>query len=250
MRIAVAGATGTVGRHVVVAAERHGHEVVPLSRSTGQDVSTGLGLDDALTGADAVIDVTSVASTSAAASVAFFGAATRHLLDAEVRQGVGHHVALSIVGIDALPIGYYAGKVEQERLVAAGPVAFSILRATQFHEFARQVLGRASFGPIALVPAGLLRPIAAADVAEALVLIAEGTERGRHRDLRGPRDETLFDMVRKVIRADARRMPVLGVSLPGAYWRGMRSGVLRGTGHEAEAPTTFDDWLAGERADA
>ncbi|TFB95748.1 MULTISPECIES: SDR family oxidoreductase [unclassified Cryobacterium] len=248
MRIVVAGATGTVGRHVVAVAQRRGHEVVPLSRSTGQDVSTGVGLDAALTAADAVIDVTSVASTSAAASVEFFGAATRHLLAAEVRQSVGHHVALSIVGIDYLPLGYYAGKVEQERLVTAGPVPFSILRTTQFHEFARQVLGRASFGPIALVPAGLLRPIAAADVADALVAIADGTERGRHRDLRGPRDEILLDMVRKVIRADGRRMPALGVSLPGAYWRGMRSGVLRGTGDEGEAPTTFDEWLTGERS--
>ena len=248
MRIAVAGATGTVGRHVVVAAERHGHEVVPLSRSTGQDVSTGVGLDAALTGADAVIDVTSVASTSAAASVEFFSLATRHLLDAEVRRSVGHHVALSIVGIDYLPLGYYAGKLEQERLVTAGPVPFSILRATQFHEFARQVLGRASFGPVALVPTGLLRPIAAVDVAEALVSIAEGTERGRHRDLRGPRDETLLDMVRGVIRAEGRRMPAVGVSLPGAYWRGVRSGVLRGTADADAAPTTFDDWLAGERS--
>lgn len=246
MRIVVAGATGTVGRHVVVAAERRGHEVVPLSRSTGQDVSTGVGLDTALTGADAVIDVTGVASTSAAASVAFFAAATRNLLAAEVRQSVGHHVALSIIAIDYLPLGYYAGKIEQERLVTAGPVPFSILRTTQFHEFARQVLGRAAFGPIALVPAGLLRPIAAADVAAALVAIAEGTERGRRRDLRGPRDEILLEMVRTVIRADGRRMRALGVSLPGAFWRGMRSGVLRGTGDEAEAPTTFDEWLAGE----
>ncbi|TFB87663.1 3-beta hydroxysteroid dehydrogenase [Cryobacterium algoricola] len=246
MRIAVAGATGTVGRHVVVAAERRGHDVVPLSRSTGQDVSTGVGLDAALTGADAVIDVTSVASTSAAASVDFFGAATRHLLDAEVRQSVGHHVALSIVGIDYLPLGYYAGKVEQERLVTAGPVPFSILRATQFHEFARQVLDRASFGPIALVPAGLLRPVAAVDVAAALVSIAEGTGRGRHRDLRGPRDETLLDMVRAVIRAEGRRLPALGVSLPGAYWRGMRSGVLRGTADAAEGPMTFAEWMAAE----
>ena len=248
MRIGVAGATGTVGRHVVSVAAGRGHEVVPLSRSTGQDVSTGVGLDAALTGADAVIDVTSVASTSAAASVEFFSLATRHLLDAEVRESVGHHVALSIVGIDYLPLGYYAGKLEQERLVTAGPVPFSILRATQFHEFARQVLGRASFGPVALVPTGLLRPIAAVDVAEALVSIAEGTERGRHRDLRGPRDETLLDMVRTVIRAEGRRMPAVGVSLPGAYWRGVRSGVLRGTADAAEAPTTFDDWLAGERS--
>ncbi|RFA07852.1 hypothetical protein B7R54_00460 [Subtercola boreus] len=248
MRIAIAGATGTVGRHVVTVAARRGHDVVPLSRSTGQNVITGRGIDEALTGVTAVIDVTSIQSTSADRSREFFRAATSTLLDAARRGTVTHHVALSIVGIDELPLGYYAGKVEQERLVSDATVPHSILRATQFHEFADQILVRGAVGPLTLVPTGLLRPVAALDVAEALVAIAEAPAPadGRHPDLRGPRDEILLDMVRRVARKRNSRKPIVGVSLPGAYWRGMRSGVLRGDASATEGSATFAEWLARE----
>ncbi|PPF89723.1 3-beta hydroxysteroid dehydrogenase [Subtercola sp. Z020] len=248
MRIVVAGATGTVGRHVVEAATRHGHDVVPLSRATGQNVVTGRGLDHALRGADAVVDVTSIQTTSAARSRAFFAAGTSALLAAEERCGVRHHIALSIVGVDALPLSYYAGKVQQERLVEAADVPHSILRATQFHEFADQILARGAVGPLALVPTGLLRPVAALDVAEALVAIAEAPApaSGRHPDLRGPQDETLLAMVRAVAERRGSRRRVVGVSLPGAYWRGMRSGLLRGDGAATEGRVTFAEWLAAQ----
>ena len=113
MRIAIAGATGTVGRHIVETARDRGHEVVALSRSSGQDVSTGAGLVEAVAGADAVIDVTNVLTTSASKSRQFFTRATRNLLAAERSAGVGHHVSLSIVGIDGADAGYYAGKLAQ-----------------------------------------------------------------------------------------------------------------------------------------
>ena len=247
MRFAIAGATGTVGHFVVDAARRRGHEVIRLSRATGQNVETGEGVDAALTGADAVIDVTSVGTTSAARSVEFFAAASESLLSAEARQGVAHHIALSIVGIDAVPFGYYAGKLAQERIVTDAVVPHSILRATQFHEFAGQLLAQTTIGPLALVPSGLVRPVAARDVAEALVTIAEGDPVGRARDLRGPRDETLLSMARRLLRAKrakrAKRLAI-GVSLPGDYWRGLRSGVLRGTADSDEGAVTFDEWLA------
>ena len=126
---------------------------------------TGAGLDAALAGVDTVIDVTSVDSISAARSVEFFTAASASLLSAEARQRVGHHVALSIVGIDAVPFGYYAGKLAQERMVTDAVVPHSILRATQFHEFAGQLLSQTTLGPLSVVPTGLVRPVAASEVA-------------------------------------------------------------------------------------
>jgi len=244
MRFAVAGATGTVGREVVAVARRRGHEVVTMSRAAGQDVETGAGVDAALAGVHAVIDVTSVGTLSAARSVEFFTAASECLLAAEKRQGVPHHIALSIVGIDAVPFGYYAGKLAQERVVTDAVVPYSILRATQFHEFAGQLLSQSSFGPVALVPAGLVRPVAASEVAESLVTIAERDPVGRARDLRGPRDETLLNMARRLMHADGTRRLAIGVSLPGDYWRGLRGGALRGSADSDEGTLTFDEWLA------
>ncbi|NKF30926.1 NAD-dependent epimerase/dehydratase family protein, partial [Pseudomonas sp. BGM005] len=128
MRIAVAGGTGVVGRHTVAAAQAAGHDVVVLSRSAGVDVITGVGLDTALQGVGAVIDVTNTTTLSATKAVAFFERATRTLLAAEESAGVEHHVALSIVGIDGIDASYYAGKLAQERAVAAGSVPFTIAR--------------------------------------------------------------------------------------------------------------------------
>lgn len=122
MKIAVAGGTGVVGRHVVEVATAHGHEVVVLARSTGTDLLRGDGLEQVLTGVDVVIDLTSVQTQAARRSRTFFGTVTSNLLAAEQRAGVGHHVVLGIVGSDLGDGGYYAGKVLQERLVAEGPV--------------------------------------------------------------------------------------------------------------------------------
>ena len=123
MRIAVAGGTGTVGTHVVSISRERGHDVVVLTRSAGVDLMTGAGLDAALEGVDAVVDVASTFTQSAKVAAAFFGTVTRALLAAEKRQGVPHHVALSIVGIDGSRYGYYIGKQEQERAITAGGVA-------------------------------------------------------------------------------------------------------------------------------
>ncbi|MFJ2544185.1 SDR family oxidoreductase [Microbacterium sp. NPDC087589] len=245
MRIAVAGGTGVVGRHVVEAARDAGHDVVVLSRSAGADVITGGGLDAALHGADAVIDVTNTTTLSAAKAVKFFETATRNLLAAEDRAGVGHHVALSIVGIDDIDASYYAGKLAQERAVAAGSVPFTIARAAQFHEFAGQVLSGMS-GPVAVVPKLLMRPVAAREVGAHLVRVAEAGAVGRASDLVGPRDEVLVDLARRQLAFDGVQRRVLGVRLPGAYWRGLASGSLRGGADAVQGEVTFDEWLGSE----
>ncbi|MQW78151.1 3-beta hydroxysteroid dehydrogenase [Nocardioides sp. dk4132] len=245
MLIAVAGSTGVVGRHVVEVAGERGHQVVELARAHGVDLTTGAGLAARLDGAGAVVDVTSVRTQRRSQAEAFFGAVTRTLLDAEQAAGVGHHVALSIVGVDDVASGYYQGKQLQERLVTAAPVGWSLLRATQFHEFAEQVLGFAPLGPISLVPQMLSQPVAAVEVAQALVDLVEAGPSGRVPDLAGPERLSMVDLARRVSQARGLGRRVVGVPVPGAGGRAMRSGVLCPTGDGPRGTTTFADWLAG-----
>jgi uncharacterized protein YbjT (DUF2867 family) len=206
------------------------------------DLVSGSGLPDALSGVDAVIDVASTQTIAAKESTAFFAAVTRNLLTAEGAAGVRHHVALSIVGIDKAPYAYYAGKVEQERLVRAGAVPWTILRATQFHEFAAQIRSQTSFGPLTVVPRMVSQPIAAREVAERLIDLAERPPAGRVADLGGPREERMAKMVRRYARAIGARGPVLEVPLPGAYGRAMRDGTLVTTQDSDHGLQTFDQW--------
>ncbi|MGY1744269.1 SDR family oxidoreductase [Blastococcus sp. SYSU D00695] len=247
MRTAVVGGTGVVGRYVVQELAAAGHEPVVLSRGAGVDVGTGRGLAGALDGVDAVIDVGNVTTLRRAVSEEFFGTATRNLLAEEERAGVGHHVVLSIVGIDRVDLGYYAGKRRQEELALAGPVPATVLRATQFHEFAGQVLGRVR-GPVALVPRQRIRPVAARDVAAELVSLAAGPARGMATEIAGPEEHDLPDLARRVLRADGSRRAVVGVRLPGAAGRALATGGLLPRGDVVVGPETFGEWLAARTA--
>ena len=243
MRIAVAGGTGTVGRHVVEVAREQGHEVVVLSRSTGVDLVAGTGLAAALEGVDAVIDVTSKGTQSAAESERFFGAVTRNLLAAEQSAGVGHHLALGIVGSLDAPFGYYAGKKAQEELVAGGPVPWTILRATQFHEFASQIYGGITAGPFILVPKMTSQPVAAREVAERLVELT-ARPAGRVADLAGPAVESMARMVRTWARAVGKRGPIVEVPVPGGFGKAMRDGTLVAGAGADVGRQSFDEWVA------
>jgi uncharacterized protein YbjT (DUF2867 family) len=245
VRIAIVGGTGTVGRHAARSAREAGHDVAVISRASGIDVLTGAGLVEAVTGADAVIDVSNLTSLSEKKATAFFQTATGNLLSAEEEAGVRHHIALSIVGIDDIDASYYAGKLAQERAVAAGSVPFTIARAAQFHEFAGQILAQLP-GPIALMPKTLMRPVAARDVGAHLVRLAEAGPVGRATDLIGPRDEELADLARRQLAFDGIRRPVIGLRIPGEYGRGLASGALRGGPEALQASMTFDDWLRSE----
>lgn len=242
MRIVVAGGSGTVGKYVVSAAQRRGHDAVVLTRHTGADVLTGTGLAAALAGADTVIDVTNIMTLSARRAMGFFQTGSRHLLAAEVAAEVKHHVVLSVVGIDDIDSSYYAGKLAQELTVAAGSVPYTIARAGQFHEFAGQLL--ALGGPVALIPRTLTRPVAAREVGEHLVAVAEAGPSGRATDLVGPRDESLADVARRQLAFDGSRRRMLSLRLPGAYGRGLASGALRGGEPRLVGHISFDDWLA------
>jgi uncharacterized protein YbjT (DUF2867 family) len=246
MRIAVAGGTGTVGAHVVSAARAAGHDVIALSRAEGVDVRNGAGLDRALDGADAVVDALSIATPAGQESIDFFSTTTQHLLDAEVRAGVRHHVVLSIVGIDRAPYGYYAGKVAQERLVAGEAIPWTILRATQFHEFAAQMFARVKAGPVHLAPRMRTQPVAAREVGERLAALAAGEPVGRAADLAGPREESLVRMVRGYAAAIGWTGWLPAVSLPGPFGRAQRDGSLLPDASADLAQETFDEWLGAQ----
>ena len=243
MRVAVAGGTGTVGHHVVDVAGEQGHEVVVLSRSRGVDLVAGSGLDEVLRGVDAVVDVTSVMTQSGEEAVRFFRAVTTNLLAAEARVGVGHHVALSIVGIDRAPVGHYAGKVAQEELVTAGPVPWTLLRATQFHEFAGQLHRQLRFGPVHPVPVMRSQPVAAREVAERLVALVETGPAGRAADLAGPEVLRMTPMVRSYARATGRGGVVLPVPVPGKLGRAFRDGSLTAGSDADRGVQTFARWI-------
>lgn len=248
MKIAVAGGTGTVGAHVVDVLRERGHEPVVIARSTGVDLLTGRGLAAAMTGVDAVIDVVSMMTQKAQPAIDFFTATTRALLDAEKASGVTHHVLLGIVGSQKSQYGYYLGKMAQERLVHAGEVPWTEVRATQFHEFAQQIYGIARIGPIVLAPTGRVQPVAAREVAERLVELAVGAPSGLVADFAGPREESLSRMVRAAARASGKRAPILSVPAPGPGGTAMRDGTLLpdpASQPPAQRGTqTFDQWLA------
>jgi uncharacterized protein YbjT (DUF2867 family) len=243
-KIAVAGGTGVVGRHVVAAARAAGHETVVLSRSAGVDLMTADGLAGRLAGVGTVIDVSSIASLSTRASIRFFGTVTGNLLQAERAAGVSHHVALSIIGAAKAPSGHYAGKAVQEQKIMDSGGGWSILRTTQFHEFARQIAERGAVAGLQIVPAMRCQPIAAAEVAAELIRIAEGQPHGLQPDLAGPREEDMPDLVRRYLSATGTRKPVVPVVPPGSLGRAMRGGGLLPAPGARLGTETFSQWLA------
>ncbi|MGZ0712837.1 SDR family oxidoreductase (plasmid) [Coraliomargarita sp. W4R53] len=243
MRIAIAGGTGLTGTQVAALAREGGHEVVILARSSGEDLVSGAGLREALRGVDTVVDVSNVRTMRADASVSFFAGATNNLLRAELSTGVGHHVALTIVRMEAAPDGYYAGKLSQERLIEGGEIPWSIQRATQFHEFASLMFNEAKAGPLHLAPRARIQPIAVREVAAHLMSLAEAGPSGRTPELAGPQEESLADMVHAYARAIGARGWMPSVSLPGSMGRAQRSGALLPGPGATLGTQTFDEWL-------
>jgi uncharacterized protein YbjT (DUF2867 family) len=246
MRIAVAGGTGTVGRHVVAVARERGHHVVGISRAEGVDLVNGRGLYQALQGAETVIDVSGIQTVSTKKAVDFFTNATQNLLAADKQAGVKHHIALSIVGIDKANSGLYAGKLVQEDEVRHGGIPWTLLRATQFHEFVPMTVKAASAGPVVLVPKMFTQPIAAREVAIALVDAAEAGPRGRVPDLGGPRAEQLKDLVKAYLARSGQKKRIIPLHVPGPMGKAMRNGGLIPAAGAAVGRQTFLEWLEAD----
>lgn len=247
MRIAVAGATGNIGARVVAALRGAGHEVVAISRSSGVDLSTGEGLDAALEGVRAVVDAISAPPTDRDSTVDYLGTASRNLLAAEHRADVTHHVLLSIVGIhgvDGNP--HYAGKREQERLIEAGSVPWTIVPATQFHDFAEMVVGWTEQDGLAEIAPLLVQPIDPDDIAAVLAEVVVGEPQGRYADVAGPQTQDLVDMARRTLAARGRQVTLVP-TWSSIFGVEMAGNVLLPGDNARIAPTTFDQWLSRQR---
>jgi uncharacterized protein YbjT (DUF2867 family) len=245
MRIAVAGATGRAGKHVVDVAGERGHEAVAISRANGVDVITGEGLDAALEGVDVIIDVATGPSPEEQASIDFFTTSSRNLEAAGERAGVRLIVAASIIGIDKMTAGYYAGKVVQERDLRAGPVPVRILRAAQFHEFVGELMDWGTQGDVAYVPRMRTQLVAARTVAETLVDLAAG-DGPEMSEVAGPREEWLVEAARLLAarRGSPARVEEGGdLSNPDAELFATDA-LLPNPGAKLAGPT-FEAWLPG-----
>ncbi|WP_309103793.1 NAD(P)H-binding protein [Microbacterium sp.] len=247
MRIAVAGGTGRIGALVVERLLARGDEVVLLTRSEGVDLVTGEGLDERMPGVEALIDVTNPPISDIASAERTFTAITENLIAAEMKAGVRHHVALSIAALRHVKGNpHYYGKRAQEKAVRAGAMPYTIVPATQFHDFPAMIAGWQVIDGVAHVPPLLVQPIAPADVADVLVDVVAGEPQGMHRDVAGPRTEDAVDMARRTRAARGEHGPLL------ATWRGAALGlefageVLLPAADALIAPTTFEEWLAAE----
>jgi uncharacterized protein YbjT (DUF2867 family) len=219
MKIVVIGGTGLIGSNVVARLRDHGHEVVPASPRLGINSITGEGLAEALDGASVVVDVSNSPSFEDAAVLKFFETSTRNLLAAGTAAGVGHHVALSIVGIDRSPDnGYFKAKIAQEKLIESGPIPWSIVRSTQFMEFVDGIAEAAAIGNEVHMAPVAFQPIAAADVSSAVAGVAMNPPLNGRLEIAGP-EQLRFDGVIER-RLSARHDPRQVVADPQAKYFG------------------------------
>lgn len=245
MRVAVIGGGGTLGKHVVAELRGRGHDVrAPSRRSTEHpiDLTTGAGLAPALAGCEAVVDSSNDASKRAA-SILVDG--SKRLLEAAKEAGVRHHVCVSIVGCDAVPTRYYGVKVEQERVTREGPVPWSIVRATQFHDlllYAFHALGKWGVLPL---PRAALQPVAPVEVAHAIADVVEGAPLGRIVNVAGPAVADVREFARAWKAHTRRATWLLPVPLPGALGRALRAGGLTHASPDVRGTITFAEALHG-----
>jgi uncharacterized protein YbjT (DUF2867 family) len=243
MKLAVIGGTGLIGSQVVRILNASGHEAVPQSPSTGLDLLSGQGLPETLSGADVVVNLTN-SPTFDDASPAFFQATMDNLLTAASAAGVGHAVILSIVGAELVPgLVYYQAKVLQEDLLKAGPVPYSIVRATQFFEFMDWAISETADEQAVRLPATLIQPMASADVAQAVADVCAGPPLQGTRSVAGP-DVFALDELGKItlaVRGDHRT--VVTDNSAGMFAAASGDALIAKEG-AILAPTTYREWLA------
>jgi uncharacterized protein YbjT (DUF2867 family) len=249
MKIVVVGGSGLIGSKLVPKLRAQGHDAVAASLASGVNTLTGEGLADALAGAAVVVDVTNSPSFEDAAVLEFFETSTRNILDAEARAGVGHHVALSVVGTERLPdSGYLRAKVAQEKLISGSSIPYSIVHATQFFEFVARIADEATTGDTVRLPHVLFQPMAADDVAAALARVAVGAPLNHTIEIGGPEQYRFDDFIR--LGLAARNDPREVIADPHAPYFGteLSERSLVPDDGASLGPTRFDDWLRAQPA--
>ncbi len=245
MKIVVIGGTGRVGGNVVGRLITQGHDAVPAAPSTGVDTITGKGLADVMAGADVVVDVSNAPAWDDDAVREFFTVSTRNLLAAEHDAGVGHHLAVTIVGADLLPdSGYLRAKVAQEAEIEAGVVSHTILRATQFFEFLPQIVDAGADGKSVRLSTGLMQLVAVDDVAATVAELATAAPVNGRVELGGPEKLGIDAWARRLFAATGDDRTV--VSDPHAPYFGteLKAGELTAGDGARIGPTDFDTWFA------
>jgi uncharacterized protein YbjT (DUF2867 family) len=245
MKIVVIGGSGLIGSKLVEKLRAAGHDPVPASPDTGVDTYTGKGLEQALEGAEVVVDVSNAPVWEDDAVLEFFQTTARNIVAAETAAGVNHHVVLSVVGTDRLPdSGYLRAKLAQEEAIQAASVPYTILRATQFFEFIGRIADASTEGDTVRLPPVLFQPEAADDVAAALAEVAAGAPVNGIVELGGPETFRFDELVRRVLSAenDPRRV----TADPDARYYGaeLEEDSLTPGGNARIAPTRFEDWLS------
>ena len=245
MKIVVIGGTGLIGTKVVAGLGEHGHQAVPASPATGVNTLTGQGVKEVLQDADVVVDVSNSPSFADDDVMAFFRTSTGTLVEGAKEAGVGHFVALSVVGADRLPdAGYLRAKVVQENLIKQSGLRYSLVRATQFFEFAGGIADTSTDGDTVRLPGAGVQPIAAADVAAAVGRTAVGEPLDGMLEIGGPEVFGLDEWVRTVLTA--RNDPRKVVTDPDARYFGTvleQDSLVAGPGAQL-ATTSLADWLA------
>jgi uncharacterized protein YbjT (DUF2867 family) len=248
MKIVVIGGTGLIGSKVVRNLSARGHEAVPASPNTGVNTISGEGLDAALAGAQVVVDLANSPSFEDAAVLEFFRTSGGNVLKAEVNAGVGHHVALTIVGAERVPdSGYMRAKIAQEELIEAAGQPYTIVRSTQFFEFLRATADAATDGDTVRVPTADLQPIAAEDVAAAVTDVAMADPVNGIIEIAGPERIKFPDLIRAVLTADNDPRTVVGDQHARYFGTELTdASITAGTDAHLGA-TTFAAWLAVNR---
>ncbi len=249
MKIVVIGGTGLIGSRLVNNLRAHGHEAVAASPKAGVNSVTGDGLADALKGASVVIDVTNSPSWEDTEVLKFFETSTRNLLAYEAAEGVGHHVALSVVGTERLlESGFFRAKLAQENLIKASKNPYTIVRATQFFEFVKQIVDYSTEGNIVRMPPALIQPMAADDVASAVARIATNPPVNGTVEIGGPEQFRLDELARRFLaaRQDPRQNPREVISDPHGRYYGIEVSerALVPDKNAQLGETRFETWLA------
>ena len=251
MKIVVIGGTGLIGSKTVPILRQGGHEVVAASRKSGINSITGEGLKEAMTGAQVVVDLSNSPSFEDKAVLDFFETSGRNLFAAESAAGVGHHVALSIVGIDRTPDnGYFRAKVAQEKLIETSGIPYTIIRSTQFFEFLGGIAASSANGNVVRLSPGLFQPIAADDVAVIVADVALAAPRNGIVDIAGPERAPFDEIVARYLKAAGDPREV--VSDPEALYFGGRveERSLVPLGEARLGRIGFDEWLRRSQAAA